>query len=480
MGKSRRRATASQSRLAKAALDRAAAIDLPIPLVIFERGLTIRWISRTAIEEFRLNPTQVIGRTWYELFPEAKSRSELHEELFSGERTHLDLFNITLPSAPTRHFSFRLRPKRLADGVVEYVIGVAEDITAHVQAQQALRESEERFRSAFEYAAIGKALVSPDGRWLRVNQALCRIVGYSQEELLEIDFQTITHPDDLTTDLEFVREMLAGTRTYYEMEKRYLHKAGHSIWILLSVSMVRDDVGRPLYFISQIQDISERRRLEEALLKHTSSEQKQWGQELHDGLGQELAGLSLLAAAFATKAERLASPLAADALELSKIARHAVATCRDIARGVSPLTDTRGGLVSGLRQLTDRLAAIGGPNIRFKATEKAPMNLTWETRNQLFRIAQDALDNALVHSGAENIKITIRIDSHLVRLTVTDNGRGPSAASTAHSSLGVETMRYRAATIRARLRIRTLPSGGTTVICECPQPSSAFSSESVP
>lgn len=216
------------------------------------------------------------------------------------------------------------------------------------------------------------------------------------------------------------------------------------------------------------------------MLEHTSSEQKRWGQQLYDGLGQELVGLSLLAVAFATKAERLASPLAADALELSKIARRAVATCRDIACGLSPLTDTRGGLVSGLRQLTERLASIGGPDIRFKATEKAPMNLAWETRNQLFRIVQDALGNALAHSGAENIKITVMIDTHLVRLTVADNGRGPSVASRLHSRLGIETMRYRAAMIRARLRIRTPSKGGTTVICECPQPSSALNSESAP
>jgi len=226
-------------------------------------------------------------------------------------------------------------------------------------------------------------MVSPDGRWLRVNEALCHIVGYSAEELLRTDFQTITYADDLGRDLHLVREMLDGKRTYYELEKRYIHKAGYPIWILLSVSLIRDEYGQPLYFISQIQDISERKRLEGAVREMTSSEQERLGRDLHDGLGQELTGLSLLAGAFATKAERLGSPLAADAFALSDIARNAVATCRDIVRGVSPLTESQGGLVKGIHQLTSRAAEIGGHTVGFTATEAVPVRLSWDSRNQL-------------------------------------------------------------------------------------------------
>jgi PAS domain S-box-containing protein len=340
-----------------------------------------------------------------------------------------------------------------------------------------LRESEERFRSAFDFAAIGKAMVSPDGRWLRVNQALCRIVGYSAEDLLKIDFQAITHPDDLALDLHCVREMLDGKRTYYEMEKRYFHKSGRTIWVLLSVSLIRDESGRPLYFISQIQDITERKRLERTVRELTSSEQQRLGRDLHDGLGQELTGLSLLAGAFATKAKRSGSPLAADAVALSEIARNAVATCRDIVRGVSPLTESQGGLVRGIHQLTNRAAALGGHNIRFTATERAPVHLSWDSRNQLYRITQEALNNAVVHSNADNIDVTVVIDARSVRVKVADDGRGLSADSGQRGGLGVETMRYRATALHARLLIEATPSGGTAVICECPQPSSMLSSD---
>ncbi|MGH3065484.1 MAG: PAS domain S-box protein, partial [Gaiellaceae bacterium] len=147
------------------------------------------------------------------------------------------------------------------------VLGLVRDLTSQKSAESALQQSEERFRSAFAFAAIGMALVAPDGRWLQVNDALCEIVGYSSEELLGKSFQDITHSDDLDIDLEFVRQMLAGELNTYQMEKRYLHRLGHAVWILLSVSLVRETGGSPLYFISQIQDISERKSVEQEIAR---------------------------------------------------------------------------------------------------------------------------------------------------------------------------------------------------------------------
>ncbi len=131
-----------------------------------------------------------------------------------------------------------------------------------------LRESEERFSGAFEHAPIGVALVAPDGRWLKVNRALCSLVGYSEAELLARNFQDITHPEDLDSDLENVRRMLAGEIRSYHLEKRYLHAHGHPVSVILNVSLVRDSRNRPRYFISQIQDITERRTAEQVLQRH--------------------------------------------------------------------------------------------------------------------------------------------------------------------------------------------------------------------
>ncbi len=112
------------------------------------------------------------------------------------------------------------------------------------------------FSSAFEFAAIGMTLVSPEGKFLQVNQALCQLLGYTADELVNLTFQDITHPDDLEADLAYVQQMLAGTINTYQMKKRYFSKPGNTIWVLLSVSLIRHENGVPLYFISQIQDIS--------------------------------------------------------------------------------------------------------------------------------------------------------------------------------------------------------------------------------
>jgi PAS domain S-box-containing protein len=121
------------------------------------------------------------------------------------------------------------------------------------------------FQNAFEHAAIGMALVAPDGKWLRVNRSVCEITGYSEKELLERSFQDITHPDDLDLDLANVEKMLAGQIDRYQMEKRYFHKNGAIVWVLLSVSLVREETGQPRFFISQIQDITSRKESERQL-----------------------------------------------------------------------------------------------------------------------------------------------------------------------------------------------------------------------
>ena len=170
-------------------------------------------------------------------------------------------------------------------------------------ANEKLRESEEKFRSAFDYAAIGMALVSATGKFIKVNSALCEILGYQAEELLQKDFQDITHAEDLDVDLEFVRQMLADEIETYQMEKRYIHKLGHLVWVQLSVSLVRDETKKPLYFISQIQDISERQT---ALRERLNAERalQQLNTELEARVVQRTTELSAINKSLASEIEQ--------------------------------------------------------------------------------------------------------------------------------------------------------------------------------
>jgi len=123
------------------------------------------------------------------------------------------------------------------------------------------------FRAAFDYAPIGMALVGTDGCWLDVNNALCNILGYTKEELLAKNFQDITHPDDLETEIPFVRQMLGNEIQTYQIEKRYVHKQGHIVWALLSVSLAADTKVNQSFFIMQADDITARKQAEEELKK---------------------------------------------------------------------------------------------------------------------------------------------------------------------------------------------------------------------
>ncbi|NOT57642.1 MAG: PAS domain S-box protein [Deltaproteobacteria bacterium] len=128
-----------------------------------------------------------------------------------------------------------------------------------------LHASEVRFRTTFEHAPIGIALIAPDGRWLDVNRALSELLGYSEAELLATTFQALTHPDDVATDVGNVQRLLNVELSSYQREKRYLHKHGQTVWASVHVSLVRDAHGAPVYLIAQIQDITARKQAEAAL-----------------------------------------------------------------------------------------------------------------------------------------------------------------------------------------------------------------------
>jgi PAS domain S-box-containing protein len=142
------------------------------------------------------------------------------------------------------------------------MIGMAVDVTERKAAEEALRESEERFRGTFENAGVGIAHTDFNGRWLRLNEKFCAIVGHSREELLHKTFKDITCPEDLPASLDRLGRLLRGEIASYALEKRYVRKDGSLVWTDLAVSLLRDAAGAPAYIIAVIQDISERKRLE--------------------------------------------------------------------------------------------------------------------------------------------------------------------------------------------------------------------------
>lgn len=211
------------------------------------------------------------GVNWIEcLEPEDRAiATEAIAKALATQQPTTAEFQTVTPSQESVWFRVKFSP--IPSSSKSEVVLVAREINERQRTEEALRESEERFSCAFQYAAIGMALVSPDGKWLKVNRSLSVLLGYSENELMTKTFQDITHPEDLGTDLNYVHQMLAGEIRTYNMEKRYIHKSGAIIWVRLSVSLVRDQKRDPLYFVSQIENITERKQAELLL---TEAEQR--------------------------------------------------------------------------------------------------------------------------------------------------------------------------------------------------------------
>jgi PAS domain S-box-containing protein len=228
---------------------------------------TVLSVNRFGAEQLGYAPEELVGRQMLDIFHEEdRQEASRHLESCLRGRSGTDGYEArkVRKDGSVAWVAERVRVVRNPDGD-RVVLVACEDITERKRAGEALRESEERFRSAFASAAIGMALVGLDGSWLEVNDALCELLGYSRGELLRTTFQSITHPDDLEADREHVRGLLEGEVQTYLLEKRYIHKKGHAVWVLVSASLVRDGEGAPLYGLAQIQDITQSKRDKEEL-----------------------------------------------------------------------------------------------------------------------------------------------------------------------------------------------------------------------
>lgn len=358
------------------------------------------------------------------------------------------------------------------------------------RAVQSLRDSEKRFRATFEQAAVGIAHVGPDGRWLRVNQKLCDIVGYTREELLSLTFQDITHPDDLDTDLARMHQMLEGQLDTYTLEKRYLQKDGSSIWMNLTVALVRDETGKPDYFISVLEDIQRRKRAEDELhartealrlsreelrrlsghVQHVREEEKtRIARELHDELGQQLVALKMLVALAEQTLAGVAPPSPAQALQGVYVSiDQMVESVRRIAADLRPVMLDDLGLVPAIEWLVNQFS--GRHKLRVVThIDVGGIDFNRESATTVYRIVQEAMTNVARHSGATVVRLDIvREDPHCV-MRIADNGHGAvTETRVRRNSLGLIGLRERVARLGGDLQIVTASGAGFTLTATLP------------
>jgi two-component system sensor histidine kinase UhpB len=393
------------------------------------------------------------------------------------------VFEWTHCTADGDEFPCEVRLVPLPDPRRLLVRGSLTDITERKRAQEALRESEERFRNAFDFAPIGMALVAPDGRFLRVNQSLCDMVGYSATELRARDFQSISHPDDLEADLGLVRQMLDDSIPYYHLEKRYLHKEGRIIWALLSVSLLRGRRGEPLYFISQIQDITERNKAEKTLHAHNlrlkalshqilgtqEAERRRLARELHDEIGQVLTTVGLRLHQLKTVCGAGAE---AGLNEDIAVVNRAIEEVRELSLNLRPPMLDVLGLEAALRWFAQNQSQRAGVDVKLVGHLNVP-RLDLDLEIACFRVVQESTTNVLRHAHANHIWIELQEEDTELRVAIRDDGVGFDVAAMhtragCGGSFGILAMRERIDLLGGRLEIESRPGQGTRVCARFP------------
>jgi PAS domain S-box-containing protein len=298
-------------------------------------------------------------------------------------------------------------------------------------------------------------------KFLMINEAAQRQYGWSREEILSMSVGALTPPGEPQWTSEPLETQALSTEPF---ETRHVTRDGRVLEVEVWSRSI-DFANQPAELVFAV-DVTGRRAFGRALLDAIAGEQLRIGQEMHDGLGQELTGLALSVRALANRAAREREAIAEDLEELAALATNCIKDARLIVQGLTPLSD--GNLEAALEGLAQR-SSLSGTAVQFHATRDALIRVELKARNHLYRVAQEAVQNALKHSGASEIRIELQVREDAIRMEIFDNGRWASTDPAASVGLGMRTMRFRASAIGGKLSIKHLDEGNT-VVCEVAQP----------
>ena len=244
----------------------------PTAIAVYDRDLNYIAVSNRYLLDYEVKEEDIIGKHHYEVFPEMPQKwKDVHQRCLSGGIEFNDDDFFERPDGSITYNRWECRPWRRHNGEIGGIITYTEVTTQRKKAEKALKESESLFRRMFYQSTIGAAMVSLDNRFVMVNDALCRITGYSSEELISKTFVDVTHPDDIRKDLTQIKRLISREIDQYDTEKRYIKSNGSVVWINMNVSLIRDEEGSPLYFLPTMQDITIRKQNEEKIKMFTSA-----------------------------------------------------------------------------------------------------------------------------------------------------------------------------------------------------------------
>lgn len=354
-----------------------------------------------------------------------------------------------------------ISPVMDAFGIVTGASTIARDITERKCAELALRRNEHELSDFFDNAPIGLHWLGPDGIVLRANSATLALLGYRHEEYVGHSIAEF-HVDHGVAEDVLVRLLKNETLSNYEAR---LRARDGSIRHVLINSNVRWEDGRFVHSRCFIQDITTRRNLEKELLNISDREQGRIGQDLHDDLCQQLAGIGLLSQVLGQNLERKGAKAESDrATQISKHLDDAIAHTRMLARGLAPVSLQAYGLPCALEELAVNTQTMFHVSCEFVGDQTITINDT-ANATHLYRIAQEAISNAIRHGKSTEITVTLVPDGEYARLTVSDNGSGFCGKRQLSKGMGLRIMNYRACMIGGSLEVSRGDDKGTVVTC---------------
>jgi PAS domain S-box-containing protein len=452
-------------------------IDLA-PDFIFVKDTESRYlvVNESLAKCYGRQPAEMLNRTDADFLPpESAARCRAGEEQALAADTFRTFDDtITLPDGQRREVLTNMVAFRDQQGKVGGLVGIGHDITERKRAENALRTSERNLRiltRALEQSPASILITSTKGEIEYVNPKFTEITGYSPDEVMGKNPRLLKSGHQ---SLEFYKEMWAtitsGRDWHGELCNR--KKDGTLFWESAVIAPIHDEHGTVTHFVALKEDITERRRLEAELLEVADREQQRIGHDLHDGLGQRLTALEMKS--FLLVEDLAGDNRAAQWRKLQKQAQHisqalqeCITVTRSIAHGLAPVVLKTEGLTGALEQLAQRTRIPGRVQCTFICRRPVTIE-NLQTGKHLYRIAQEAVNNALKHARAGRICINLAHTKGLLSLQIKDDGRGLPARRKSKSGLGMDVMQHRAHAIGATLVIDSKPGQGVSVTCALP------------
>ena len=364
----------------------------------------------------------------------------------------------------TRHFDVRVSAVRRGAQITGVTLN-ATDTTGQIRAERAIATQARMIESMLE----GVAVVNETGVIEISNPAFDTMFGYGRGQLIGREMNRLAgwpfeQRDPWQSRRASTAPAVSTASIILEFDGRRRDGSHFSAAGVLS----RFEVAGSNHSLVVLQDVSERKQLERAILQAVNREQYRIGNDLHDGLGQELTGIALMLRGLAGRLTSEHPPILPEIEGITRLVSNAIESTRALARGLSPVNLERGGLQDALEGLAMHATDLYGVPTVFTHRVQPGRTLNPELANHLYRIAQEAVHNAVRHGNARSIRLHLHCARANVRLTITDDGVGLPADAVDAPGMGLKIMRYRARILGGEVSFEAAQPQGTRVTCECP------------